>query len=240
MNYFLKQKNDIGEMITRIRFKNILAIIFILGFCTPTYSQSDTSKNVREQKIELSLAYGVNYIFFNDYFDQEITTVLISAELFYRLNDKFLVGISYYYNNYDQVNEVRFGADTIGGQVQYDFIADLNVNYNWHQIFAFSAYVFDRTNTRLTLGFGLGPVFLSYEEKMTIETAGDPIDYNVSSNVVGFGLILRPKLNYFILNWLSIDIAPIFEITQINLDDVRTIDLSSKSLSINAGVTFYF
>lgn len=229
----------------------MLAFLFSLNCWLPIYSQSDTSINVRKQKIELSLAYGINYIFFNDYFDQEFTTDLISAELFYRLNENFLVGISYSYYNYDKLDEIKGGADSVGEQVQYDFITDLNVNYNWHQIFAFAAYVFDWTNTRLTLGFGLGPVFLSYEEKMTIETAGDPIDYNVSSDVVGFGFLLKPKVSYFLQSYLSLDLSIILALNQTGEMELteydgelsffnRSIDLSSKSLSINAGITFYF
>lgn len=238
-------------MKTRFMFKRMLLFFFSITCCIPIYSQSDASNNTRKQKIELSLAYGVNYIFFNDYFYQEFASNLISAELNYRFNDHFLAGISYYYNNYDQVNEVRFGADSVGGQVQYDFITDLNVSYNWHRVFANVAYAFDWTNFRLTLVFGLGPVFLSYEEKMTIETAGDPIEYNVSSDVVGFGLLLKPKISYLIQSYLSLDLSIVLALNQAGEMELtkydgelsvynRSIDLSSKSLSLNAGVTFYF
>ena len=237
-------------MNTRFNFKYIFAILFLITCFLPIYSQSDSSNDLRQQKIELSLAYGVNYIFFNDYFYQEFTTNLISAELNYSFNDHFLSGISYYYNNYDQVNEVRFGPDTVGGQVQYDYITDLNISYNWHRVFANVAYAFDWTNFRLTLGFGLGPVFVSYEEKMTIETGGDPIDYNVSSDVVGFGLLIKPKVSYLIQSYLSLDLSIIWALNQTGEMELvkyegelsaynRSIDLSSTSLSINAGVTLY-
>lgn len=238
-------------MNTKSRFKYILAFILPLCCWNHIYSQSDPFNNVREQNIGLSLSYGVNYIFFNDYFDQEFTTDLISVELFYRFNDKFQAGISYYYYNYDNFTEVKGGADTVGGQVQYDFITDLNVSYNWHRVFANVAYVFDWTNFRLILVFGFGPVFLSYEEKMTIETAGDPIEYNVSPDVVGFGLLLKPKISYLIQSYLSLDLSMIFALNQtgeIELTNYegdlsvynRSINLNSKSLSIIAGITLYF
>ena len=229
----------------------MLLLLFSIAWSQSIYSQPDSSNNGNIKRIEISLAYGVNYIFFNDYFYQEFTTDLISAELNYRFNDHFQVGISYYYNNYYQVNEVRFGADTVGGQVQYDFIADLNVSYNWHQVFANLGYSFNWTDFKLILLFGLGPVFLSYEEKMTIEEVGYSFDYRVSSNVVGFGLSLKPKVSYLIQSYLSLDLLLIWALNQTGEIELakyegdlsaynRSIDLSSTSLSINAGVTFYF
>ena len=246
----MKRKDSVTEMNTRIGFKYKLFFIFSLTCCLPIYSQSDSSNDLSQQKIELSLAYGVNYIFFNDYFYQEFTSNLISAELNYRVNDHFLAGISYYYNNYDQVNEVRFGPDTVGGQVQYDYITDLNISYNWHRVFANVAYAFNWTDFRLILVFGLGPVFLSYEEKMTIEKAGYSFDYHVSSNVVGFGLLLKPKVSYLIQSYLSLDLSIIWALNQTGEMELvkyegelsaynRSIDLSSNPLSIIAGVTLY-
>lgn len=238
-------------MNTRFMFNYIFLLLFSITCYFPIYSQPDSSNNGDKKRIELSLAYGVNYIFFDDYFEEKFTTNLISAELLYRFNNHFLAGISYHYCNYDQKLEVGFGRDTVGGQVQYDFITDLNINYNWHKIFATIAYVYNWTNFRLFLGIGLGPVIVSYEETMTIETGGGPFNYNVNSDGVGFGLLLKPKVSYLIQSFLSLDLSLIWSLNQTGVMELtkyegelsvynRSIDLSSTSFSINAGVTFYF
>lgn len=231
----------------------VFSLLILFNNFFPTYSQPDVNSNMGEQKIELSLAYGLNYIFldFNSpHFDQHInnslenvlgpyTANLISAELLYRFGDKTLIGISYCYDKYNHKFKIGFSPDTVNGEVIYDLITDFTVNYNSHRIFGIVAYSVDWSDIRLLITLGLGTVFLSYEEDTIIETASDPIVLKVSSDDVGFGLLLKPKVSYFIEKYISFNLAAEFAINHFDTGG-RSNDLSSKSLGINAGISIYF